>query len=142
MTDRLAHLAPTDQDTHALEESECERPHGPGGLDALQVAIGDIELALCADGAPDLGQLLVSGRLRRARAHEQGGAVEFVAQIRRENGADLCEHVARGLREFRISAIGYPPRAENQRLDLLFGKHERWQHESRFQYVAHAGLAV
>src|ERR1044071_1642166 len=54
VADGLARLAPAHQHAHAIEEPERERPHRARGLDALEISIRDVELALSADRAPDL----------------------------------------------------------------------------------------
>ena len=137
-----AQLAPRGDDANAIEIGQRKRPDRPIGVAALVVAIVDRDLPLGANRPPDRRQFVFAHRNHLAGRNDQCRIVRVVAQIRRQHGKNFCERVARGCAQLRIGAFCDPARAEHQRLDLLFRKHQRRQHEAGLQHVAEAGFAV
>ena len=65
--------------------------------DAVLVAIGDRDLALAADRLAQARQLGVSSRHGFGGSDQQTRIVQRVAQVFRQNGADLGQHVGCGI---------------------------------------------
>lgn len=95
----LPRLAPCQHDPHQIEKSEREGPDHPLRQFSLFVAIGHHDLALLANNIANGGEIDVDGGHGLPGADKQGGIIEFLAQGIGQNGGDLDECGAGGLRQ-------------------------------------------
>jgi hypothetical protein len=137
-----AQFAPGHHHANTIEERQRKRPHRAACLRPILIDIGDGELALRPDRLADCRQLRVAGSDLHAGPDQQPRSLSAVAHIVRQDRNDLGQRVAGCLAEWPVGALGDPARSEHQRLDLLFGEHQRRQHEARAQYVTNARLGV
>src|SRR6185369_650334 len=81
----LPELAPGDDDAYTVEEAERERPDDTLRGRAAPVAIGDLQLALGANGLAHKREVDIVGGQRRARPDQQRRGVDVLAQIVRQH---------------------------------------------------------
>src|SRR6188472_685945 len=115
-------FAPGGDHTHTVEKSQRERPDDPLRFLTLRVPVLNLDLSLRPDSAADLRQLGVTSGKWCTGPDQQRRTVEFMAQIGGQHRANLGEQIARSGGQFGVRSIGYPARAEHQRLDLYFRK--------------------
>ena len=142
VTKVLAHLAPSRQHAHVIEEAESDRPNLTVGVASFRINIIEHELMLGADGAADGRKIDRLSDELAPRPHQQSICIDRVTQIRRQDGSDLGERVVRGVGKPPVGTPGNKSRPEHQRFQFLLGKHQRRKHEARPQHKADAGFAI
>lgn len=138
----LPRLAPCQHHPHQIEKSEREGPDHPLRQFSLLVAIGHHDLALLANNIANGGEIDVDGGHGLPGADKQGGIIELLTQGIGQNGGDLDECGAGGLRQALIGTARDPSRPEHKRLDLLLRKHQRRQQKTGTQHITHTRLAL
>ena len=108
----------------------------------FQVQIVDVNLALLADAAAQRHHVDRDLGPAAARRRDQPQALDPRPPGARYDGRDLGQHIRRRTAQLGIPPALDDPGADQQRIQLVFGEHERRQVEALAEQVADAGRTL
>src|SRR6185437_16629365 len=134
-------FAPGGHGPGVAPEEEAQWANGAFRRAAGGVGVGQPELAAGIDGAAHAGEVFDDFGTHVKARRVEGSPFHAGTQAVREGGFDAREGVGCGAGEGGVAPAGNDAGAEDHRLYLLFGEHERGQVEAFAQHVADAGLS-
>jgi hypothetical protein len=142
VTEILSQLTPCGKHTRAIEKSQHDRPDRSLAQNARDTTIGDIDLVFGSNGFTQHGEIDTFDLGSFVGSHEQLRRVATGPQVRGQHGHDLGEGIASGFSQRLVGPLCYPSRAQEQRLDLIIGQHERRKQETGFENIPDPGLSL